>query len=197
MVPRVDAKVRRGEIIAAALRCLERFGYRGTTMDAIVAESGLSKGSLYWHFKNKKDIFLALFDHLMVQSIQEFEPLLAAEMAPADKLRMILGAISQLAEHELDAMSIPLNLLTELLTDKDFLTRYQKAIGVLADAVRALIEAGIAAGDFRPVDAQEVAWALMAVYDGLLFYHILDMPGDTLRQSALMADVIVAGLKSL
>ena len=51
MTPRPDvSEERKAQIYQAALACFNRKGYYRTTMDDIVAESVLSKGSLHWYF---------------------------------------------------------------------------------------------------------------------------------------------------
>jgi AcrR family transcriptional regulator len=52
----------RQRILDAAIRAFVRKGYHNTTMDDIVKESGLSKGTLYWYFETKKQLFMALFE---------------------------------------------------------------------------------------------------------------------------------------
>jgi AcrR family transcriptional regulator len=47
---------RRRQIIEAAQRCFMRNGFDATSIADIIAESGLSAGSLYGHFENKTDI---------------------------------------------------------------------------------------------------------------------------------------------
>jgi AcrR family transcriptional regulator len=47
---------RRREIASAALRCFARKGFEGTSMADIIAESGLSAGAIYLHYKNKQDL---------------------------------------------------------------------------------------------------------------------------------------------
>ncbi|MDO9396217.1 MAG: TetR/AcrR family transcriptional regulator [Herbiconiux sp.] len=47
---------RRRQIAVAALTCFSRKGFEGTSMADIIAESGLSAGSLYLHYKNKNDL---------------------------------------------------------------------------------------------------------------------------------------------
>ncbi|TMA34568.1 MAG: TetR/AcrR family transcriptional regulator [Deltaproteobacteria bacterium] len=51
---------RREEILAAALRCFAREGFHRTTMQDIVAESGLSPGALYRYFAAKEDLIAAI-----------------------------------------------------------------------------------------------------------------------------------------
>jgi len=57
MPPRPDVSAeRRAQIIEAALTCFTRKGYNNTTMDDVAAESGLSKGTLYWYFESKDNL---------------------------------------------------------------------------------------------------------------------------------------------
>ena len=88
MTPRPDvSEERKAQIYQAALVCFSRKGYHQTTMDDIVAESGLSKGSLYWYFKSKKELFLSLFQEVMGQLGQAWEAIAANQEASAtDKL---------------------------------------------------------------------------------------------------------------
>ncbi|MBN9180063.1 MAG: TetR family transcriptional regulator, partial [Microbacterium sp.] len=58
-MPKVSERyreARRDEIAQAALRCLERNGVRDTSIADIVAESGLSTGAIYSHFRNKAEL---------------------------------------------------------------------------------------------------------------------------------------------
>ncbi|KAB8183679.1 TetR/AcrR family transcriptional regulator [Microbispora catharanthi] len=51
------------QILQAALRLAVERGYEGTTMADVSAESGLPIGSVYWHFKNKEQLFVELLEH--------------------------------------------------------------------------------------------------------------------------------------
>lgn len=50
---------RRLEISQAALRCFVRKGFQGASMADIIAESGLSAGAIYGHFKSKDELIEA------------------------------------------------------------------------------------------------------------------------------------------
>jgi AcrR family transcriptional regulator len=50
---------RRGQILHAAWTCFQRQGLHATTMDDIIAASGLSAGAVYTYFKSKEDLILA------------------------------------------------------------------------------------------------------------------------------------------
>ncbi len=49
-------------LLDAAENIFVRDGFEGAQLDEIAAMAGRSKGSVYTHFKNKEDLFLALFE---------------------------------------------------------------------------------------------------------------------------------------
>jgi TetR/AcrR family tetracycline transcriptional repressor len=53
------------DVVRAAAAVLEREGYDALTMRAVATEIGARAPSLYWHVKNKEDLSLLLFDHLI------------------------------------------------------------------------------------------------------------------------------------
>ncbi|WP_392959118.1 TetR/AcrR family transcriptional regulator [Streptomyces sp. LN245] len=50
------------ELLSAARKLFARDGYTATSLDAICEEIGASKGALYHHFKNKRDLFRAVYE---------------------------------------------------------------------------------------------------------------------------------------
>ncbi|MGL4773355.1 MAG: TetR/AcrR family transcriptional regulator [Clostridium sp.] len=44
-------------IFDAAIKVFSKFGYVGATMDLIMAEGNVAKGTIYYNFKNKEDLF--------------------------------------------------------------------------------------------------------------------------------------------
>ncbi|MGI3131979.1 TetR family transcriptional regulator [Halopseudomonas pachastrellae] len=79
-----DAEKTRLKIIEAALTLFSRNGYSNTTLAMIGTEAGFSRGPIYWHFKNKDDLFEAVLaysqeplEHLVAQARDGAEPALA------------------------------------------------------------------------------------------------------------------------
>lgn len=59
----------RARLLDAAERVFVRDGYENAQLDAIAAAAGRSKGAVYTHFKNKEDLFLALYEHRTMATI--------------------------------------------------------------------------------------------------------------------------------
>ena len=60
-----EAQQTREAIIEAAETVFHRKGVTATSLNDIANEAGFTRGAVYWHFRNKHDIFLAIVDDLM------------------------------------------------------------------------------------------------------------------------------------
>ena len=59
-----QSKTTIGKLIAIATREFSLKGYAATSTEEIVRLAGVTRGALYHHFKNKQDLFLAVFKDL-------------------------------------------------------------------------------------------------------------------------------------
>lgn len=57
-----EARQTRRQLLDAALEVFYREGVAHASLQQIAAEAGLTRGALYWHFRNKEDLFAALFE---------------------------------------------------------------------------------------------------------------------------------------
>jgi AcrR family transcriptional regulator len=193
--PRPDVSAeRRAQIIEAALACFVREGYHNTTMDDIVAESGLSKGSLYWYFKSKDDLFAAALMSVFVDVGQEAVAALEQCTTASDKMRAVARAATGFGR----AAEGFFNLFLEFWASSP---RREEAsqlwVGLLAqykDVVVQIIEQGVKNGEFKPVDAEQLVWAMMAAYDGLAAYIMLMPDLDLDRISQVFVETLLGGL---
>jgi TetR/AcrR family transcriptional repressor of uid operon len=78
---------RREEIIVAAAACFSEKGLKGAGVADICARLGISPGHLYYYFKSKDAIVLALLDRLRARTVEEIRDAAAED----DPLGHILG----------------------------------------------------------------------------------------------------------
>lgn len=79
----------RGRILEAALRVFSQFGYRGSTLDQIATEAGLSKPNILYYFDGKEAIHRTLLEDLLDTWLA---PLRTMD-ADGDPIREILGYV--------------------------------------------------------------------------------------------------------
>lgn len=61
----------RRELIESAARTFARRGFHGASLDEIAREAGYSTGAIYWHFKGKDDLFIAVFEAYAAARVAE------------------------------------------------------------------------------------------------------------------------------
>ena len=59
---KTEAQKTRQHLLDAALEVFWRDGLTRASLQAIAQEAGVTRGALYWHFKNKEDLFETLFE---------------------------------------------------------------------------------------------------------------------------------------
>ena len=52
-------------ILKAAFSCFYQNGFDKTSLTAIADEAGVTRGAIYWHFEDKKDLFRAVADYTL------------------------------------------------------------------------------------------------------------------------------------
>lgn len=81
---------RKKDILDAALHCFLNFGYSKTSMDDVAKKAGISRPLIYLKFKNKEDLLLGLFDHIMEGRLEEAEKVCKTNLTKKEKLgRMV------------------------------------------------------------------------------------------------------------
>ncbi|HET9628696.1 MAG TPA: TetR/AcrR family transcriptional regulator [Novosphingobium sp.] len=77
---------KRATIIAAAKLVFFQEGYAGASMDRIKAEAGVSKATIYNHFRSKEELLLAVVDDVIVPYLAEYQAVLEHEQPFLDWL---------------------------------------------------------------------------------------------------------------
>lgn len=72
-----EAQETRDKIVSAAIDVFYDKGFANTTLEQIASAAEVTRGAIYWHFKNKLDIFLAIHSQFhtsfMDMMLQELE----------------------------------------------------------------------------------------------------------------------------
>ena len=92
-MPRPDvSEERRPQIVEAATQVFIRKGYRKTTMPDIAREAGLSVGGVYWYFKSKDEVVLALLEEIFQSDLESMKILLDSASSATERLKSFVAA---------------------------------------------------------------------------------------------------------
>lgn len=76
-------------IFESAISVFSESGYNGSTMDEIASRAGVAKGTLYYHFSSKEDIFKFIIAEGMNIINEETEAATSQEENPIEKLKVL------------------------------------------------------------------------------------------------------------
>ncbi len=188
MTSHASTEVRRAQILGAAFAC---FAERGldTRMDDIVRASGLSKGALYFHFRSKDEVFLALFESWEQQIFAAWDeadrepPLVALRHQGDAALGMVLEARGLLP------------LWLDFFRHPGSRERMAKVYRVSRERLAATVRRGLEDGSIAPCDADAQAAALTGLVEGLLLQALVDPDFDPLPGWIEGFEALEAGLR--
>jgi AcrR family transcriptional regulator len=163
---------RPGEIVAASLACFAERGFAATRLEDVAQRAGITKGTLYLYFPNKEELFKAVVRQAVVANIALGEALVAHSSEPAPVVLEQLIARLQ-AAMVAPASAIPKIVIAEAGNFPDIARFYlkeviQRGLGLF----RRVLKAGVAHGEFRPMDIECTAFCIVApMMLGMLWSH--------------------------
>lgn len=99
LMPR-DGSLTRARIIDAASRLFYAGGVREVGVDAVAAKAGITKRTLYAHFRSKDDLVAAYLEGRDQPNLERLAAWYAAAAGgPSDKVRAIFAGLAQAARH--------------------------------------------------------------------------------------------------
>jgi TetR/AcrR family acrAB operon transcriptional repressor len=88
-----EAQRTRQLLLDTASRVFARDGFDASTLVDVAREAGLTRGAIYWHFKDKQDLFQQVADHHRAHLESLKAVALGREGTPWEKLRRLLAAV--------------------------------------------------------------------------------------------------------
>ena len=175
-MPRVSQDhldARRRQILDGSRVCFARYGYEGATVRRLEEATGLSRGAIFHHFRDKESLFLALAEDDAVRMAD-----VVAEQGLVQVMRDLLAGRN---EHPADWLGTRLEVSRRLRTDPEFRARWAERSEQLTAATRERLEWQRQAGNLRDdVDVAVLTAFLELVLEGLVSHLAMGLPGDDL-----------------
>ncbi len=165
---------RKAQIINAAEDVFTQKGFNEARMDDIADKTGLSKGTLYLYFKSKDDLIIAILDRMFQREMKQMEGLDQADLSAADAIWKMTEAVTNNILGFVRLVPIVYQFLALAFRNKYVQKALKKYINQYIDMITPIIEQGIKSGEFRKVDAREVAIAMSAIIEGTLLLWVYD-----------------------
>ena len=196
-------QARPGELLEAALALFAEKGYAATRVDAVAARAGVSKGTLFLYFPSKEALFQAVVHEYATRHLDSGLREVAAYAGPSAELLREFLRRWWVRWGSTPASSLTKLIIGEAANFPDLAAFYQQEVVRPGHAlVRAIVQRGIARGEFRPVDLDSAVHLVVAPLLHLCTWrhalagsaHASELP-DAPALLALHADWVVRALQ--
>ena len=152
----------REKILLTAKSLFIQQGYHGLAMRQISEAVGVSKAALYYHFKDKEELFLAILDIYLNEIESAIDDIQSKRPSSSEQLRMFVEYILSQPAEQRAVMRLGSQEMAQLSASsrKSFGKVYrEKFIGKLI----AIFQAGIESGELKSLNAEVATWALLGI----------------------------------
>ena len=182
-------------LLDSAVRCFAANGFHATTTRDISSRVGLSPAALYVHFRAKEQVLFEIARRGHRSALAAIEdPALARLPDPAGRLRAIVAAFVRWhARHHVAARVCQYELAALTPEHYDEIREIRHRFNVV---FRDAIAAGVAAGDFAPVDVNRVARGMLSLGIDLVRWYRLDGADSPEQVGEFYADLALSMVAS-
>ncbi|MGN0712926.1 MAG: TetR/AcrR family transcriptional regulator [Anaerovoracaceae bacterium] len=176
-----EAAERRNEILDVAERLFCTKGYDSTSTNDILAEIGIARGTLYYHFKNKEDILDGMIDRVLDEVIRKAGSIALDESVPVlERLtRTVLAANvdTKTGDMILEQVHKPQNALMHAKMQ-------EKLLSQLIPFFVKIVEDGISQ-NLMQTDYPEDTIEMLLLYSNTVFDDAVEYPAEVKERKIL------------
>ncbi len=185
-----NAELTKQSIIHAAREVFLERGVSRTTLEHIAAKANVTRGAVYWHFKNKIDIFHAMREQVFLPLIDRMDDTLltSGSSAPLASIEnFLLGTIQVLDESIETRQTYEIMMIKCEYVDEfsDVLQQILSNCSGITEKIALTYERASTKGELREgFDPQQLAQDTNLFFSGLLHMWVKDLNGNRFRQNA-------------
>lgn len=185
---------KRQSIQDAVIRLICREGLKSLTMERVAQETGIAKGTVYLHYRDKQELLDAVKESALAPVMRKFDEALSGGAAPDAKLRAVAVQYFSYFEEHRDLFRV---LIYEREVVRVHGSRFQgERYRHMVQEMTRVIKEGIRAGVFRDVDPHNVAAMFIDSMYALMNQRLLsEKPAPVDTDADLIADLFIHGLE--
>jgi len=158
---RLPKEERKAQLLDSAAALFGSHGYQGTTTSDLANAAGVTEPIIYRHFRNKKELFIAVIDRAGEQTLAMWDRQLRSSQNPAQRLRRLIGANPMVRDRGRGSYRVIVQATMEI-SDPDILAALQRHITALHEFVTREVskaqDSGVVSRAFSP---EITAWTLL------------------------------------
>lgn len=157
------------KIFQIAMKLFSEKGYDNTSIEEITAVAGVAKGSLYYHFSKKEDIFDLLLEEGMKLLKNSIEIKTRNCSTALEKIKAIIMIEIKISVKYEDLVSV---VFSQIFGKESKNLKCQKAVFEHVEIIKNVIQEGIESGEFYNGDVEALAAGIFGTTYSSLLYRI-------------------------
>lgn len=171
-MPKPDVSAERIPLILnSAIKVFSKKGFEAARMEDIAKTAKLSVGGVYWYYKSKEEIIIAIMEQLIDKDVKDLRALLEAEGTVRARLETYIGLSIEAAQ---EYIPITYELYSLAHRNAKVKNHIRAFLQTYHSVLEQFIQQGIDRKEFKSVNARESALTLAALYEGALELNMLD-----------------------
>ncbi len=176
-MPKLEATERRDQVIRATYKAFLDKGAAEVTLQDIAEYAGCSKGVVAYHFHSKEEVYVALLEWLIAEIGRQIERNVGPAKGAEAKLLALVDTVFLSARENRRFFLVYLDFVAQGLRNPSFRPTNITFYNICRQIGAEIVEQGITEGVFRPVNREEAAAIIRAVFDGLSIQWLFDESG--------------------
>jgi len=175
--PRAGERIPEGSrtrVLDAAAEVFAERGYERATVDEIATRAGLSKGTVYWNFASKEELFLALLDERIDRPVRAVMDISGSAPREQPTAGAVDAAMGQLVRERPQFVQLLLEYWAAAVRDPELRRRYVERQQGLREALAEVIRTRQPPDIPFAIPPEHLATAFVALGLGLALELLVD-----------------------
>jgi len=195
-----DAEKTKDELLKAALKVFSEKGYASTRLEDIAREANVTRGAIYWHYTNKKNLYVAMIEKAYEKISIIIKNELYSDKSPIEKLESLLYTIliQIVSDEEFRKVEEISMFKAESEELKDIRDEEYEFTVYLKNSVMGIINEGIEQGEIKKdIDAEVGAISFLGFLSGVEILWLSHNDLFSLEKHAKsICNLFISGLRS-
>lgn len=184
------------EIKEAALKIFATKGYHRTTMAEIAMEAGYGKGTIYWYWKSKEQLYFALISDLHDEILSLVDEAGTAEGSALEKIKNLADGMIETYYRNREYCKLSWRMRAEELQafSPEYVEALHNYVMRTRQALETLLKQASEEGYFRGTDPYYLSCIILGMVEGMEIQWLEDQSTFDLRRGMDMALELLANL---
>ncbi len=191
-----DKEAQKQRIIRAAIRVFGRYGYHKSTVSQVARQADMGRGTLYWYYKSKEDIFRSIVQQFMSEATEKINRQLQTNISFESKIKGFIRDWLELATREEDIARIMYSVFSQSHGKfaQEMLKSVKKMYLDIIEILKNCFAREILKGQMRPADTRRLARLLIGLLDGIILQHIFVEKISPEPMTEVLTKLVLQGL---